>query len=162
MVKGFEDLESAQVEDVDAMAEMERAKREIQEREERKAITQGAGGAPAAPRMTLNVGWASFFPRERILIMLTGKQNKWNRAVTAPALDFAQGGLRKPGSSRGENCHGKAKSQGGWEQIWYDHPFIFSSSLADTICFIRILNTNVHHTNECQKIILFQHQFNKI
>jgi len=55
-VKGFEGLEAAVVGEVDAMKEMERAKKEIQEREEKKAITMGAGGAPAAPRMTMTVG----------------------------------------------------------------------------------------------------------
>ena len=54
-VKGFEGLEVAAVGEVDALKEMERAKKEIQEREEKKAITMGAGGAPAAPRMTMTV-----------------------------------------------------------------------------------------------------------
>jgi hypothetical protein len=34
---------------------MEKAKREIQEREQRKAVTHGAGGPPAAPRMNIKV-----------------------------------------------------------------------------------------------------------
>ena len=54
-VKGFEGLDHSAVGEVDAMKEMERAKKEIQEREERKAITMGAGGAPAAPRMNITV-----------------------------------------------------------------------------------------------------------
>ena len=38
---------------------MEKAKREIQEREERKAITHGASGEPAAPKMNVQVRfWA--------------------------------------------------------------------------------------------------------
>jgi hypothetical protein len=55
MVKGFEGLETAGAHEVDALAEMERAKKEIQEREEKKALTHGAGGAPAAPRMNIKV-----------------------------------------------------------------------------------------------------------
>lgn len=54
-VKGFEGLDTAAVEEVDAMKEMERAKVELKEREERKAVTRGAGGGPVAPKMTLNV-----------------------------------------------------------------------------------------------------------
>ena len=55
MAKGFEGLESAEAQDVDAQKEMEMAKKEIQEREERKAVTRGAGGAPATPRMNIQV-----------------------------------------------------------------------------------------------------------
>lgn len=53
--KGFEGLDNANVEEVDAMKEMERAKVELKEREERKAVTKGADGGPVAPKMTLNV-----------------------------------------------------------------------------------------------------------
>jgi hypothetical protein len=54
-MKGFEGLHGASVEEVDAMKEMERAKKEIKEREEKKAITKGAGGGPVAPKMNINV-----------------------------------------------------------------------------------------------------------
>lgn len=48
-------MDKAAVEEVDAMKEMERAKVELKEREERKAVTKGAGEVPVAPKMTLNV-----------------------------------------------------------------------------------------------------------
>ena len=54
-VKGFEGLRDASVEEVNAMKEMEKAKKEIKEREEKKAITKGAGGGPVAPKMNINV-----------------------------------------------------------------------------------------------------------
>jgi proline-rich protein PRCC len=54
-IKGFEGLEDAPVEEIDASKEMEKAKKEIQEKEEKKAITRGAGGGPDAPRMNINV-----------------------------------------------------------------------------------------------------------
>lgn len=54
-IKGFEGLKDAAVEEIDALKEMERAKKEIQEREARKAVTQGADGGPVAPRMNINV-----------------------------------------------------------------------------------------------------------
>lgn len=59
-VKGFESLDSADIEEVDAQEEMDRARVQIKEREERKAITQGAGGAPAQPKMTINVNYFHF------------------------------------------------------------------------------------------------------
>jgi proline-rich protein PRCC len=52
-IRGFEGLETTGAREVDAKKEMENAKREIQEREERKALTHGAGGAPDAPRMNI-------------------------------------------------------------------------------------------------------------
>lgn len=54
-VKGFEALDRSSVEEVDAMKEMERAKKELREREEKKAITMGAGSGPAEPKMKINV-----------------------------------------------------------------------------------------------------------
>jgi proline-rich protein PRCC len=54
-IKGFEGLEDAPVEEIDALKEMEKAKKEIQEREEKKAVTRGAGGGPVAPKMNINV-----------------------------------------------------------------------------------------------------------
>ena len=55
VAKGFEGFEDSTLSEVDAKKEMERAKKEIQEREERKAVTMGAGGGLAAPRMTMTV-----------------------------------------------------------------------------------------------------------
>ena len=54
-IKGFEGLQDAPVEEIDALKEMEKAKKEIQEREEKKAVTRGAGGGPVAPKMNINV-----------------------------------------------------------------------------------------------------------
>lgn len=56
-VKGFEGLDTAAVEEVDAMKEMERAKIELKDREEKKAVTKGADGGPIAPKMTINVSF---------------------------------------------------------------------------------------------------------
>ncbi|KAJ7343457.1 mitotic checkpoint regulator, MAD2B-interacting-domain-containing protein [Mycena albidolilacea] len=64
-VKGFEGLESAAVEEVDAMKEMEKAKLEMQERESRKAVTRGADGAPAAPNIKLTASKQSGIARSR-------------------------------------------------------------------------------------------------
>jgi len=53
-LKGFEGYEE-NASEVDAMKEMEKAKIEIKEREERKALTKGATGPAAEPNMKLNV-----------------------------------------------------------------------------------------------------------
>ena len=53
--KGFEGADTDDAQEVDALREMEKAKKEIQEREEKKALTQGAGGQPEAPKMNVKV-----------------------------------------------------------------------------------------------------------
>ncbi len=53
--KGFEDVDNDDTQEIDALSEMEKAKKEVQEREEKKALTQGAGGEPAGPRMNIKV-----------------------------------------------------------------------------------------------------------
>ncbi|KAJ7449851.1 mitotic checkpoint regulator, MAD2B-interacting-domain-containing protein [Mycena latifolia] len=64
-VKGFEGLDSAAVEEVDAAKEMEKAKLEMRERESRKAVTRGADGAPAAPNIKLTASKQSGIARSR-------------------------------------------------------------------------------------------------
>ncbi|KAI0807540.1 mitotic checkpoint regulator, MAD2B-interacting-domain-containing protein [Fomes fomentarius] len=51
-VKGFEGAEE-QASEVNALKEMEKAKKEIQELEERKALTTAAGAVPPAPKMNI-------------------------------------------------------------------------------------------------------------
>lgn len=53
--RGFEDYDADAAGEVDAAAEMERAKVEVKELEERKALTNGAQGEAAAPRMNVQV-----------------------------------------------------------------------------------------------------------
>ena len=53
--KGFEGADMDDTQEVDALREMEKAKKEIQEREEKKALTKGAGGEAEAPRMNIKV-----------------------------------------------------------------------------------------------------------
>lgn len=58
--KGFENLESSDVADVDAAKEMERAKIEIKEREDRKKLSMGIDGEPAKPKMNINVCYCPY------------------------------------------------------------------------------------------------------
>lgn len=63
--KGFEGADTDDTQEVDALREMEKAKKEIQEREEKKALTQGAGGQPEAPKMNVKV--TSFLLTARVV-----------------------------------------------------------------------------------------------
>lgn len=64
-VKGFEGFDATSAAEVDAMKEMEKSKLEMKIREERKAVTQGARGTPAAPRMTMTASKMSGIARSR-------------------------------------------------------------------------------------------------
>jgi len=63
--KGFEGADTDDTQEVDALREMEKAKKEIQEREEKKALTKGAGGEPEAPRMNVKGSKVSKGARKR-------------------------------------------------------------------------------------------------
>ncbi|KAG6866948.1 hypothetical protein C0991_003864 [Blastosporella zonata] len=101
MVKGFEDLETAGAKEVDAMAEMERAKREIKEREERKAITQGAGGAPAAPKMTINASKTSGIARSRHQLSTLLKEAYENREALEEKIAMGKRNRKEAGNKYG-------------------------------------------------------------
>ncbi|KAL0581702.1 hypothetical protein V5O48_000284 [Marasmius crinis-equi] len=63
--RGFEGYDRGDVEEVDAAAEMERAKLEVKELEERKAVSKIAQGEPDKPKMTLNASKMSGVARSR-------------------------------------------------------------------------------------------------
>ncbi|KAF8625793.1 hypothetical protein AX15_005180 [Amanita polypyramis BW_CC] len=63
--KGFEGYDSASTQDVDTQKEMERAKVELKEREERKALTKGAGMGPSAPKMKMTASKMSGIAKTR-------------------------------------------------------------------------------------------------
>lgn len=63
--KGFEGADTDDTQEVNALREMEKAKKEIQEREEKKALTQGAGGQAEAPRMNVKGSKISKGARKR-------------------------------------------------------------------------------------------------
>lgn len=93
-VKGFEALDSSFVEEVDAKKEMERAKKELQEREEKKAITMGAGGGPAEPKMKINVCLQQHLYYQSYLIEpFLGKQTERYCSFTTSAVNHAQGSI---------------------------------------------------------------------
>jgi len=63
--KGFEGYERGDVAEVDAAKEMERAKLEIKEREERKAVSKNTGGEPDKPKMNITASKLSNMARSR-------------------------------------------------------------------------------------------------
>ncbi|KAK0210784.1 mitotic checkpoint regulator, MAD2B-interacting-domain-containing protein [Desarmillaria ectypa] len=79
VAKGFKGMDKEGMEDVDAKKEMDRAKKEIKEREERKAITKGAGGAPEKPKMTINASKLSGIARSRHQLSTMLKEAYENR-----------------------------------------------------------------------------------
>ncbi|KAJ3829036.1 mitotic checkpoint regulator, MAD2B-interacting-domain-containing protein [Lentinula raphanica] len=64
-VKGFEGYDRQEVADVDAAKEMEKAKIEIKEREERKAVSKNMDGEPAKPKMNITAAKLSGRARSR-------------------------------------------------------------------------------------------------
>ncbi|KAJ4000739.1 mitotic checkpoint regulator, MAD2B-interacting-domain-containing protein [Lentinula boryana] len=63
--KGFEGYDRQEMVDVDAAKEMEKAKIEIKEREERKAVSKDPGGEPAKPKMNITAAKLSGRARSR-------------------------------------------------------------------------------------------------
>ena len=72
--KGFEGADADDTQEINALSEMEKAKKEIQEREEKKALTQSAGGEPAAPKMNVKVRSRSFGLPFRVLNWTQGSK----------------------------------------------------------------------------------------
>ncbi|KAG6814373.1 hypothetical protein H0H92_010959 [Tricholoma furcatifolium] len=105
MAKGFEDLESSAVEEVDAMAEMERAKREIQEREERKAVTQGAAGGPSAPKMTMTASKMSGIARSRHQLSTLLREAYENRDALEEKIAMGKRNRKEAGNKYVALCH---------------------------------------------------------
>ncbi|KAF7294910.1 hypothetical protein MIND_01029000 [Mycena indigotica] len=63
-VKGFEELDNAEVEEINAEKEREKAKKEFHERETRKAMTMGGSG-PSAPNIKLTASKSSRIANSR-------------------------------------------------------------------------------------------------
>ena len=97
-IKGFEGLEDAPVEEVDSLKEMEKAKKEIQEREEKKAVTRGAGGGPVAPGMNINVRCSQlddyFFFHFNHFLRHLGKQDEQSGKFKTSIIHLAQASVR--------------------------------------------------------------------
>ena len=87
--KGFEGFDSTRVEEVDAMKEMEKAKVELRIREERKAITQGAGAGSAKPKMNITVSLPGLL-RKLCSWNGSGQQDERHCTIEAPTVHSAE------------------------------------------------------------------------
>jgi len=101
VAKGFEGVEDSTLSEVDAMKEMERAKIEIQEREERKAITIGAGAGPAAPRMTMTASKQSGIARSRHQLSTLLKEAYENREAMEERIAQGKRNRKEAGNKYG-------------------------------------------------------------
>lgn len=118
--KGFEAVETEGAQEVDAAKEMERAKREIQDREEKKALTKGGQGEQAAPKMNIKVG-VRCLPHSVFWLTLrfVGRRSQRQSEGTPPTYDSPERGLCQPGSFGREDCARSSESEGSWEQVRY-------------------------------------------
>ncbi|TFK42546.1 mitotic checkpoint regulator, MAD2B-interacting-domain-containing protein [Crucibulum laeve] len=100
-VKGFEGLDNAAVEEVDALAEMEKAKKEVQEREEKKALTKGAAGDPQAPRMKISASKMSGVARSRHQLSTLLKEAYENREALEERIAEGRRNRKEAGNKYG-------------------------------------------------------------
>ncbi|KAJ6547593.1 mitotic checkpoint regulator, MAD2B-interacting-domain-containing protein [Mycena capillaripes] len=100
-VKGFEGLDNAAVEEVDAMKEMEKAKEEIRERESRKAVTRGADGAPSAPNIKLTASKQSGIARSRHQLATMLHEAYANREALEEKIAEARRNRKEAGNKYG-------------------------------------------------------------
>ncbi|KDR81647.1 hypothetical protein GALMADRAFT_58556 [Galerina marginata CBS 339.88] len=100
-IKGFEGLKDAAVEEIDALKEMEKAKKDIQEREARKAITQGAGGGPVAPKMNINASKTSGVARSRHQLSTLLKEAYENREALEERIAQGKRNRKEAGNKYG-------------------------------------------------------------
>ncbi|KAF5330431.1 hypothetical protein D9619_005623 [Psilocybe cf. subviscida] len=100
-IKGFEGLQNADVEEIDALKEMEKAKKEIQEREAKKAITADAGGGPVAPKMNINASKTSGVARSRHQLSTLLKEAYENREALEERIAQGKRNRKEAGNKYG-------------------------------------------------------------
>ena len=116
--KGFEGLETEGAEEVNAAEEMERAKREIQEREEKKSLTMGGQHVQAAPKMNIKVSIDSMVRvASKLIVGGVGCCAEWTGQGKASVVDAPYGGVPEQRGFGGEDCSGPKKQEGGRKQI---------------------------------------------
>lgn len=146
-VKGFEALETEGAEEVNAAEEMERAKREIQEREEKKSLTMGGQEAQAAPKMNIKVCWVSFGGSGWDVVAHVGRPGccvERTREGTASAVDAPHGSVPESGGVGREDCNGTEEQKGGWQQI---------RCVLSLLCSLQL----IHHCTQVSEVLLLFH-----
>ncbi|KAF8921260.1 mitotic checkpoint regulator, MAD2B-interacting-domain-containing protein [Mucidula mucida] len=99
--KGFEKLESSDIANVDAAQEMERAKKEIKEREDRKKISMGTDGEPAKPKMNINASKLSGIARSRHQLSTLLKEAYENREALEDRIAEGRRNRKEAGNKYG-------------------------------------------------------------
>ncbi|KAH6918536.1 mitotic checkpoint regulator, MAD2B-interacting-domain-containing protein [Coprinopsis sp. MPI-PUGE-AT-0042] len=99
--KGFEDLDESNMQEIDPVEEMERAKKEVQEREERKALTKGAGAGPAEPKMKMTAAKMSGVARSRHQLATLLKDAYENREVLEEKIAQGRRNRKEAGNKYG-------------------------------------------------------------
>jgi proline-rich protein PRCC len=122
-MRGFEGYDEGGAQEVDAQAVMEKAKVEVKEREEQKALTRGTAGEPEKPKMNIQVcnsvnACACTTPRILTCFHCVGSQIGWCGSVSPSAYDITGGGIQQSGGSGGAYCTGETQSQGGRAEVW--------------------------------------------
>lgn len=120
VAKGFEGVETQGAAEVDAAAEMERAKREVKEIEEKKALTQGGQHAQVAPKMNIKVRVGCRVPcaGEADWAWSVGCGYERTGEIKASAVDTPHRGVPEPGGVGGEDRAGSQKQERGRQQVW--------------------------------------------
>ncbi|PFH54316.1 hypothetical protein AMATHDRAFT_186209 [Amanita thiersii Skay4041] len=108
VAKGFEGYENAAVTEVDTAKEMERARIEIKEREERKAVTKGAGAGPSAPKMKITASKMSGIARTRHQLATLLRDAYENREALEEKIAEGRRNRKEAGNKYGESIVGSA------------------------------------------------------
>jgi len=80
---------------------MEKAKKEIQEREEKKAVTRGAGGGPVAPKMNINASKMNRVANSRHQLSTLLKQAYENREALEEQIAQGKRNRKEAGNKYG-------------------------------------------------------------
>jgi len=100
-VKGFEGAEDAPMQEVDPIKEMEKAKIEVKEREDRKALTMGASGPPPEPKMKMTAAKMSGVARSRHQLATLLKDAYENREMLEERIAQGRRNRKEAGNKYG-------------------------------------------------------------
>ncbi|KAF5315836.1 hypothetical protein D9611_004727 [Ephemerocybe angulata] len=100
-VKGFEGYDASNAQQIDPVEEMERAKKEVKEREEYKALTAGAGAGPSEPKMKISAAKMSGVARSRHQLSTLLKEAYENREALEERIAQGKRNRKEAGNKYG-------------------------------------------------------------
>lgn len=121
--KGEVEREAEEAAEVNMQTEMEKARKEIKEREDRKALTGVKTGEPEKPRMNVQVCMLFLmFPlRDRpvlTILLSTGRKTRLDSPLTTSIDNTPHRCLPQPGGTGGEDRTSAQEQERGRKQIW--------------------------------------------